>query len=181
MLAYGYNNYYDFSGYSKEELLIALGVMIVILIVAIAALIWCCVLSYRMAVDRGQSGGLWVFIALMIGWLAVIILACMPKHEPDYYHSTRGRLAKLSQESEKERVNSWICENCGWKNPITASTCKSCYKARPASALAEYQKYNEAHKKTEVSDGSWYCSHCGTKNTRTYTYCKACYKKKPKD
>ena len=180
MLAFDYDKYYNLNGtlVSGKELEAILIWAIIILIVAIAVQIWCCVVAYKMADARLQSGALWVVLALVIGWLAVIILACMPKNESNYYQSTKGRLAKLSKESEKEETNSWICDGCGWKNPITAATCKSCNQKRPKEVLERYQSQTAITKTGEESNGAWICEHCGTQNTRTYTYCKRCYKRK---
>lgn len=181
MLAYSYGNYYDFYGYTVtgQELETILIWTIIILIVAIAVQIWCCVLAYKMADARLQSGALWVVLSLVLGWLAIIILAFIPKTTaPDYYQSTKGKLAKVSEESEKEMINSWICDSCGWKNPITAATCKSCNQKRPKADLERYQRYTALSKDSENNDGSWICEHCGLKNAKTYTYCKGCYKRR---
>ena len=150
MGGYSYSNY----GYGSDDIAkvfgLAIGWVILILIVAIAIQIWCCVLAYRMAVERDQNGGLWVVLSLFIGWIAVIILACMRKpysrdyrgiernsstsnalHESrQYSYAYKSHMSKPQTEGEKNTEGEWVCEHCGFKNPRTSTYCKSCYKKK---------------------------------------------------
>jgi hypothetical protein len=52
--------------------------------VVLAAVVWivCAVYAYQNAPKLGRSAGLWGFLALIFGPLALMLLFVLPKHEP---------------------------------------------------------------------------------------------------
>ena len=114
------------------------GLWLFVLAIGIAIQVWCCIVAYRMAEECGQSGGVWVVLSLLVGWIAVIILACIRKpygydrnnrYQQNYYQQNRPQ-SPLTDIAKDADDGVWICEHCGLKNAKTYTYCKGCYKRR---------------------------------------------------
>ena len=95
---------------------------ILISISAIAAIIVSAIIADR----KGRSIGAWIFGGLVLGWLAVIILACLSNQrsapaptriiEKYYYHN--------EAEQSSSPTHHWRCHNCN--HMITKDPCPFC-------------------------------------------------------
>lgn len=112
-----------------------------------------CVITYKMAVNRGRNGVAWIFLFLCIGILAIIILACVGNANSNYYKYEKGF--------------SWVCPQCMTTN-YSGGKCKKCGRPRTSTYTA-----NPTTRKTDES--SWVCEKCGAKNVNGAKNCTNCY------
>ena len=103
-----------------------------IVISNIVAVICSAILADR----KGRSVGGWIFGGVMLGWIAVIILACLsdqsthfpPKQivEKHYYYnqSIEQRTTKQIPTKETFSIHRWRCHNC--RNMIDVDPCPFC-------------------------------------------------------
>lgn len=83
------------------------------------------------ASNKGRSGIGWFFLGLLLGIIALIIIACLSNKKTwitsntnVYYQAQQNSTRSISQET------GWICSNCGQSNDLDAKFCKGCGKPR---------------------------------------------------
>ena len=104
-------------------------------IVSVISSIIAVIVSAILADRKGRSVGGWIFGGLILGWIAVIILACLSDQstyshstqivEKYYYHQSTEPI--ITQQTSKEKSSSthrWRCHNC--RNMICADPCPFC-------------------------------------------------------
>ena len=89
------------------------------------------IVSAVLADRKGRSIGGWIFGGLVLGWIAVIILACLSNErthsypsrivEKHYYHTP---VTQTSTKQNSASTHRWRCHNCG--NMITTDPCPFC-------------------------------------------------------
>lgn len=152
LLSYYSSGYYD---YNLTALFIILIISIVILIILLSA-------TARIADEKDQSAGLWIFLVLFFGIIPFIILLCLPT--PTYTPTSSSGYSLTHRNYE------WTCKNCGCKNGDSKTVCYNCKKP----------KYNRAGQKTETPVNSgWICPECKTKNNSFASHCSNCFREKP--
>ncbi|MBO5305217.1 MAG: hypothetical protein J6B12_00495 [Clostridia bacterium] len=176
-----YNNYYG-SGYgsgygsSNSDVIAMLdGTFWAILIVQIISTVACLIICAKIADRKGRSVGGWVFGGIALGWIAVIILACLS--DLNSYTPTVGRSNSLVR-----RYMPYTCSNC--KRQIDTKTCDVCGYSNPDNLLIPYANFtnslpnNRAHASNrENAQKFWYCD-CGAKNAEGTVECSNCFARK---
>ena len=143
-----YNFYSIFT--SKEYLIISVISSILAIVVAIVV-----------AKSKGRSAG-WGWLAFLLGWIGVIIVACLSKEETPTATKTIPTSSNYSllHYTGAKAGSPWECKFCGNTNTEAATTCLKCNKS----------KYEKAPEK-------WTCS-CGQENNPKANMCINCGKEK---
>ncbi|MBO5907853.1 MAG: hypothetical protein J6Q85_06865 [Clostridia bacterium] len=109
---YSYSSSLSNNTSQLESLLTGLSVFGVI--ASIIAIILCAVIADK----KGRSVGGWIFGALCLGWIGVIILCCLSDLNTNYYKksgigTTQPGVFPKARTIEPKKVGSYRCENCG--------------------------------------------------------------------
>ena len=105
------------------------------LISTIAAIIVATIIAKK----KGRSGG-WGWLALLIGWIAVIIVACLPSENnnttntTNTYSNTTYSNTSFNNECNNcvnETQNKWKCKECNILNDPNNNYCSNCGSKKP--------------------------------------------------
>ena len=118
----GYNyGYGDALGALADYYIIA---SIFSLISTIAAIIVATIIAKK----KGRSGG-WGWRAVAIGWVAVIIVACLPKENNNTTNTTNTY--SNTPYGNTSYGASWTCSNCNSVNDANYNYCSNCGSKKP--------------------------------------------------
>ena len=119
--------------------LIVLAVILVVVLI-VTVIVW----TVRIAEGKNRSTGLWCFLALFLGIVALLVIECLPEQKPHYVataanhfnnpqkvgtgYSTGVRKTNVAYKpyNNYQQVSGWICPNCGEKNVAEAHACIFC-------------------------------------------------------
>ena len=131
-------------------------VWLVVVLLAIASTVACCIITYKLAEKKGKNGGLWLVLSLFIGWIATIIVACLDPepdfNNPNFYANNNyyppynpyppypyappvappptTDTTQTAQETQTETVlATWKCD-CGSENNANHKFCAYCGKEK---------------------------------------------------
>lgn len=118
------------------------------LVVHIAIACW----AGSIAKKKGRSyGGWWCLSFFLLGFIALLIVACLGPAVPQYVVQTYSAESSLDSK--------WVCAHCGKVNPNEFSACPKC-----------------GHERMEKE--TWLCSKCGAKNYLGFNFCSNCGERK---
>ena len=135
------------------------GYYIVASIFSILSTIAAIIVATIIAKKKGRSGG-WGWLALLIGWIAVIIVACLPSENKANTYNTNSYTNSYSNTpyGNTNYGASWTCSNCNSVNDSTSLFCSNCGNAK---------------------QNKWKCKECNILNDPNNNYCSNCGSKKP--
>ena len=144
------------------------------LISTIAAIIVATIIAKK----KGRSGG-WGWLALLIGWIAVIIVACLPSENKststtyglNYKPTTTQTRWTCLYCNESNHPNATACTTCG-KEKVVGWKCTNCNSVNTAKSLFCSNCGNSKQNK-------WKCKECNILNDPNNSYCNNCGSKKP--
>ena len=115
------------------------GYYIVASIFSILSTIAAIIVATIIAKKKGRSGG-WGWLALLIGWIAVIIVACLPSENnnttntTNTYSNTTYSNTSFNNEFNNcvnETQNKWKCKECSFVNDANYNYCSNCGSKKP--------------------------------------------------
>ena len=141
---------------------------VVSLIISVVLAVVCGILARR----KGRGVVRWVFASLLLGVIALIILALL---QDISYDSTSERVRNTEYMANlrgSEAIKTWECPACGAENVWEANFCAGCSKYNSQKKAKE-----DVKKVSKYSDNpaakEWTCD-CGTVNEGSHSRCKSC-------
>ena len=135
-------SYYGSSNSSDMQLvydligtIASLGTFLIIL--SIASTILSLVMAYKIAIQKGRSGGNWILLTLLFGWIAVVIVSvsvplARTNSSSGYSLTKSASIANsnaaqqnYTQTTPTQQKPSWTC-SCGQVNNPNAMRCINC-------------------------------------------------------
>ena len=141
-----------------------IGSTTLLVILSIFSAILPCIISGIMADKENRSVGLWIFISILIGWIAVLILAIKMQHE-------QNNIVLNLKEAEYEKHK---CSKCG--EIINTKRCGYCGFTEEGNNLIKKDRWSVISKTKE----KWTCK-CGSVNGHLDYECPKCFSPRPKD
>ena len=129
-----------------------------------------------LAGEKGRSSGSWLFLGLIFGILALLVLIGLPsKQDPsseDRRSSTRSSAAGRGSRSGRQGSDARLCPHCIQEVHELATACPHCQRDLPAVERCSYgpclKIINPIDDRCEDEEGNPYCSTAHrTRNIRT--------------
>lgn len=152
------------------------GSVAIVLIITLITLAWYLapiILSAVIADKKGRSIGGWICCTLFLGWISVIIIACLSSNRAPQ-STTESTSRVLHHIPKEQKYESFNCTKCGER--INTRRCAYCGYEHNAKSLKRTPAFT-ATKLTQLNN--WICS-CGAVNPESSKECNACFKPKGK-
>ena len=141
-------------------------VIFLILVVQIAFVVIC----VNLARNKGYGALGWGIVAFFTGFIALVILLCLPDLTPFY------------DGASKHGTISWVCKNCGQLHYNSSIKCTTCGKDRFTTApVSQPTKTTQMAQPIQTQNKSvgWTCPNCGNINNINARNCVNCFAEKP--
>lgn len=132
---YGYTD-----AMASNDIMATLGATyIIVAIFSLISSIAAIIVTSAIAKKKGRSGG-WGWLAVAIGWIAVIIVACLPSENnnttntTNTYSNTTYSNTSFNNECNNcvnETQNKWMCKECNFVNDPNYNYCSNCGSKKP--------------------------------------------------